>query len=154
MNSSSATRDLVAGVFVLIGLAAIGYLSLQLGGLTLGKSGGMVLFATFDDIGGLSPRAPVRIAGVRVGQVESISLDDDLRAKVVLDLAADLEISIDTAAAIRTSGLLGDQFISLELGAEDEIMKAGGNFAYTESAMNLDKLIGSLVHGSALGDDE
>jgi phospholipid/cholesterol/gamma-HCH transport system substrate-binding protein len=148
---STSNRDLAVGLFVALGIAALGYLSLQVGGLSLGRHGGMMLFATFDDIGGLSERAPVKIGGVRVGAVESISLDEDLRARVTLDLDLGLELSIDTAAAIRTSGLLGDQFVALEPGAEDELMKAGEDFAFTESALNLDKLIGTLVHGDGLG---
>ncbi len=148
---STSNRDLAVGAFVLLGMVALAYLSLQVGGLSLGREGGLTLFATFDDIGGLSPRAPVKIGGVRVGEVESISLDADLRARVTLDLAHDLALSVDTAAAIRTSGLLGDQFVALEPGAEEEILRAGEAFAFTESAINLDKLIGTLVHGDGLG---
>jgi len=150
---SSAARDLAVGAFVLAGLLAIAYLALQVGGLTLKREGGLVLFATFDDVGGLTPRAPVRISGVRVGQVETIDLDDDLRARVKLDLQDDLEISVDSAASIRTAGLLGDQFIALEPGAEDEVLGFGEQFSFTENAINLDKLIGTLVHGNALSDD-
>ncbi|MDE0885087.1 MAG: outer membrane lipid asymmetry maintenance protein MlaD [Myxococcota bacterium] len=148
---SNSNRDLAVGVFVLLGLGVIAYLSLQVGGLSLREPGGLVLFATFDDIGGLSPRSSVRIGGVKVGRVESIDLDDDLRARVRLNLARDLELSVDTAAAIRTSGLLGDQFVALEPGAEDELLVTGEDFAFTESAINLDKLIGSVVHGEGLG---
>ncbi len=148
---SNSNRDLAVGVFVLIGLGMIGYLSLQIGGLSLRDPGGLILFATFDDIGGLSPRSSVRVGGVRVGRVESIDLDEDLRARVRLNLARDLELSIDSAAAIRTSGLLGDQFIALEPGAEDEFLVSGEEFAFTENAMNLDRLIGSVVHGDGLG---
>lgn len=152
---SNSTRDLAVGLFVLLGLLAIAYLSLQVGGLTLKREGGLVLFATFDDIGGLSERAPVRISGVRVGQVEQIVLDEDLRAEVKLDLQRDLELSIDSYAAIRTAGLLGDQFIALEPGAEDQMLRSGETFSFTESATNLDKLIGAVVHGDALsGGDE
>lgn len=151
---SSSSRDLVVGLFVLIGLVAVAYLSLQIGGLSLRREGELQLFATFDDIGGLSARAPVRISGVRVGQVESIDLDPDLRARVVMNLDSDLELSIDTAAAIRTSGLLGDQFVALEPGAEDETLRAGEDFSFTESAVNLDKLIGAVVHGSGLSGDD
>ena len=151
----NSIRDFAVGLFVLMGLLAIGYLSLQVGGLTLQREGGLVLYATFDDIGGLSERAPVRISGVRVGQVEQIILDEDLRAKVKLDLQSDLALSIDSYAAIRTSGLLGDQFIALEPGAEDEMLRPGEAFSFTESATNLDKLIGAVVHGDALsGGDE
>jgi phospholipid/cholesterol/gamma-HCH transport system substrate-binding protein len=152
---SSSTRDLIVGLFVATGLAAIGYLSIQIGGLSLAREGGLTLFATFDDIGGLSPRSPVRISGVRVGEVDAIELDDELRARVRLDLAPNLELSVDTAAAIRTAGLLGDQFVALEPGAEDALLESGEEFAFTESAFNLDKLVGAVVHGgSGLGDDD
>ncbi|MBW2229207.1 MAG: outer membrane lipid asymmetry maintenance protein MlaD [Deltaproteobacteria bacterium] len=146
---SSSTRDLMVGVFVLIGLMAIGWLSLRIGGLSFSREGGLVLFATFDDVGGLSRRSPVRIAGVRVGQVDSIELDEDLRARVVIDVQPDLELSIDTAAAIRTSGLLGDQFMSLEPGADDLLLESGDDFSFTESAWSVDALVGELVHGDA-----
>jgi phospholipid/cholesterol/gamma-HCH transport system substrate-binding protein len=146
---SSSTRDLAVGAFVLLGLLAIAYLSLQVGGLSLRSEGGMILYATFDDIGGLTARSPVRIAGVRVGRVEAIELDDDLRARVRMNVAPTLDLSIDTAAAIRTSGLLGDQFIALEPGAEDAVLQSGEAFSFTESAWNVDALVGALVHGSA-----
>jgi phospholipid/cholesterol/gamma-HCH transport system substrate-binding protein len=148
---STSNRDLGVGLFVLLGLAVIAYLSLQVGGLSLRDSGGLVLYATFDDIGGLSPRSSVRIGGVRVGRVESIDLDEDLRARVELNLMQDLELPVDSAAAIRTSGLLGDQFVALEPGAEDDFLVSGEDFSFTESAMNLDKLIGTVVHGDGLG---
>lgn len=149
---SNSTRDLVVGLFVLMGLAAIGYLSLQVGGLEFGGEKRIVLHATFDDIGGLSVRAPVRIAGVKIGQVSAIDLDDDLRAEVALEVEPDLGLSIDSAAAIRTSGLLGDQFISVELGAEDAVLEDGEEFTFTESAFSIDKLIGRFIHDAGVSD--
>lgn len=149
---SNSTRDLIVGVFVLAGLGALAYLSLQVGGLELGGGERIVLRATFDDIGGLSVRAPVRIAGVKIGQISAIELDDDLRATVSLEVEADLELSIDSTAAIRTSGLLGDQFVSVELGAEDEALKDGEEFQYAESALSIDKLVGRLVHDAGVSD--
>jgi phospholipid/cholesterol/gamma-HCH transport system substrate-binding protein len=144
---NNPTRDLIVGLFVLAGLGAVAYLSLQVGGLDLGGGERIVLRATFDDIGGLSVRAPVRIAGVKVGQISAIELDEDLRAVVSLEVEADLELSIDSTAAIRTSGLLGDQFVSVELGAEDEVLKEGEEFQFAISAFSIDKLVGQLVHG-------
>lgn len=144
---SSPVRDLIVGVFVLVGILALAYLSLQIGSLSLQSQGGLTLFATFDDIGGLSNRSAVRIGGVRVGRVTAIELDQDLRPRVELDLAEDLELTIDTMAAIRTSGLLGDQFIALEPGAEEEFLVSGEDVVFTEGATNLDKLIGAVVHG-------
>lgn len=149
---TSSSRDLAVGVFVAIGLLALAYLSFQLGGLSLAPRSGFIVYATFDDIGGLSARAPVRISGVRVGTVESIELDGDLRARVKLDLDPDLELSVDSSAAIRTAGLLGDQFIALEPGAEDALLQPGEEVAFTESANNIDKLIGTVVHGASLSE--
>jgi phospholipid/cholesterol/gamma-HCH transport system substrate-binding protein len=150
---SSATRDFIVGLFVLAGLLAVAYLSTVLGGLSYRGDGSFRLVAIFDDIGGLSQRSPVKIAGVKVGQVAEIALDEDLRARVALDLDARLELPVDSSAAIRTAGLLGDQFVSLEPGAEDELLAPGEFFTYTESALSLDKLVGRLVHGDAFGDE-
>ncbi len=147
-----ATRDLIVGVFVLAGLAALGYLSLQVGGLEIRGDDRMILRATFDDIGGLAVRAPVRISGVKIGQVSRIELDDDLRAEVSLEVDSNVGLSIDSSAAIRTAGLLGDQFISVELGAEDEVLREGEAFTFTESALSIDKLVGRLVHDAGVGD--
>lgn len=147
---SNATRDLIVGAFVLVGLLALGYLSLQIGGLELGGGDRIVLKATFDDIGGLTVRAPVRIAGVKIGQVEVIELDDDLRATVSMSVDAGYGISIDSSAAIRTAGLLGDQFIAVELGAEDDVLADGEFFSFTDSALSIDKLVGRLVHDAGV----
>jgi phospholipid/cholesterol/gamma-HCH transport system substrate-binding protein len=149
---SNATRDLIVGCFVLVGLAALAYLSLQVGGLELGRGKQITLRATFDDIGGLSVRAPVRIAGVKIGQVSAIDLDEDLRATVSMEVEDGIGLSIDSSAAIRTAGLLGDQFISVELGAEDAVLRNGEEFAFTESALSIDKLVGRLVHDAGVSD--
>lgn len=146
---TSTTRDFVVGLFVLVSLVAVAYLSASLGGLSYKGEGGFELVAVFDDVGGLSQRSPVKISGVKVGQVAGIQLDEDLRARVALDLDPVLELPIDSSAAIRTAGLLGDQFVSLEPGAEDDLLQPGEVFTYTESALSLDKLVGRLVHGDA-----
>lgn len=149
---SNSTREFVVGLFVLIGLGTLAYLSLQVGGLEFGGAKRITLRATFDDIGGLSVRAPVRIGGVKIGQVSAIDLDEDLRAEVALAVDPDVGLSVDSAAAIRTSGLLGDQFISVELGAEDAVLEDGEEFTFTESAFSIDKLIGRLVHNAGVSD--
>ena len=151
---SSSTQDLIVGLFVLAGIASLAYLSVQVGGLELRRRDPLSLVATFDDIGGLSVRAPVRIAGVKIGQVDQIELDEDLRARVTLGVEPDLDLSIDSSAAIRTAGLLGDQFIAVELGAEDESLTDGEEFSFTTSALSLDKLVGQLVHSVDLGGDD
>ncbi|HJQ74642.1 MAG TPA: outer membrane lipid asymmetry maintenance protein MlaD [Gaiellaceae bacterium] len=140
-------RDLVVGCFVLAGLAAVAYLSLGVGGVSLRRSGGLRLYADFDEIGGLKPRAQVVISGVKVGQVDSIDLDQDYRARVALDLDPRLQLPVDTSASIMTSGLLGDRYISLQLGGETEMLKPGDRLAMTESAVVLERLLGKLVYG-------
>lgn len=149
----SATRDLVVGIFVATGLAAIGYLSLQVGGLSYAGPGGFELQATFDEIGGLRPRAPVSIAGVTVGRVERIDLDELLRARVTLDLDPALELPIDTRAAVRTSGVLGDQFIALEPGGEEDLLTSGEPIQFTDPALSLERLIGKFVQDSGIEDE-
>jgi phospholipid/cholesterol/gamma-HCH transport system substrate-binding protein len=151
---TSATRDLIVGLFVLSGLAALAYLSIQVGGMAYTGPGGLELHATFDEVGGLRPRAPIAIAGVKVGQVSRIELDPDLRARVTLDLDPELRLPTDTSARIVTSGLLGDQFVILEPGAEDDMLEAGGEIDITESAILLESLIGKFVNDAGLGEGE
>lgn len=146
----SPVRDLVLGLFVAAGLGTLGYLSIQVGGLQYAGNGGLVLHATFDEIGGLKARAPVTIAGVTVGQVKSIALDDLLRARVTLEVDADLELPVDSSAGIRTQGLLGDQLIALEPGGEEDLLASGDEFEYTESALSIERLIGRFVQNSGV----
>jgi len=146
--SRSPTRDLLVGLFVLAGLGAIAYLSFSIGGLSYGGPGGLTVYASFDQIGGLKPRAPVVISGVKVGQVESIALDGSFRARARLDLDAHLKIPTDTTASIMTSGILGDRYVSLQLGGEEQYLKDGGEITFTESAVILERLIGKLIHNT------
>ncbi len=153
MNSSKKL-DWIVGLFVLLGLGAIATLSISIGGATYSGKGGLTLYATFDEIGGLKDRAPVLIAGVKVGLVEGISLSEDYRAKVQFDVDDTLVLPIDSSASIRTAGLLGDQFIHLELGAEEEALVAGEEMAYTEDAIVIETLIGKLVHNLGIDKDK
>jgi phospholipid/cholesterol/gamma-HCH transport system substrate-binding protein len=141
---------LIVGLFVAVGLAAIAYLSIQVGGVSHPGRGGLVLHATFDQIGGLKPRAPVSVAGVTVGQVRDISLDEALRARVTLEVDKGIELPVDSSAAIHTAGLLGDQFVALEPGGEDAMLKDGDEIEFTESALSVERLIGKFVHDSGI----
>jgi phospholipid/cholesterol/gamma-HCH transport system substrate-binding protein len=149
---ASPARDLTVGLFVLAGLAALAYLSVQVGGV--GGPGGLTLYATFDQIGGLTARSPVVVSGVEVGQVSSIVLDEDLRARVELDVDPSLELPVDTSASIMTQGVLGNQFVALEPGGEDELLQPGEEIAFTESAVLLERLIGKFVNNAGLDEEE
>jgi phospholipid/cholesterol/gamma-HCH transport system substrate-binding protein len=146
--SRAPARDFVVGLFVLAGLGAIAYLSTNVGGFSLQRDGGLKLHAAFDQTGGLKARAPVVIAGVKVGQVDSISLDKNFRARVDMNLQRNLQIPVDTTASIVTAGLLGDRYISLQLGGEEKYLKSGDEITMTESAVILERLIGKLIHNT------
>ncbi|MEA2626271.1 MAG: phospholipid/cholesterol/gamma-HCH transport system substrate-binding protein [Candidatus Binatota bacterium] len=150
--SPSPVRDFIVGIFVLLGLAAVGYLSFSVGGLSYAAPAGFTVYARFDETGGLKSRAPVEIAGVKVGRVTGIVLDENYRARVSMDLEPELKLPTDTTASIVTSGILGDRYITLQPGGEDQLLKNGDEIAFTESAIILERLIGKLVHGS-VGDE-
>jgi phospholipid/cholesterol/gamma-HCH transport system substrate-binding protein len=142
----SPVRDLLVGCFLLVGIAAVGYLSIRVGGLGSGPPGGFTVYASFDEIGGLKPRAPVVISGVKVGQVKAITLDKSYRARVELDLDPHVELPVDTSASIVTSGVLGDRYIQLQLGGDPQALKNGEDIGFTEPAVILERLIGKFIH--------
>ena len=144
----SPTRDLLVGLFVLAGLGAIAYLSINVGGLSYAGPGGLTLYASFDQTGGLKPRAPVVISGVKVGQIAAIDLGADYRARATLDIDKKLALPTDTTASIQTAGLLGDRYVALQLGGEEQTLKSGDEITFTESAVILERLIGKLVHNA------
>lgn len=150
----SPSRDLAVGLFVLAGLCAVAWLSVRVGGLTLGPGERVVFHATFDQVGGLKPRSPVVVAGVKVGNVTEIVLGDDLRAHVSLDVEGRLKLPDDTSAAIRTSGLLGDQFIALEPGGSEETLAPGATIAFTQNALSIESLIAKFATGLGTGGEK
>jgi len=143
--AETMTRDVGVGLFVLAGLAALAYLSLTLGGVSLGGPETVRLVARFDEVGGLKPRAPVVVGGVKVGEVRSITLDEDLYPEVVVSVRKDVPLPADTSALILTSGVLGDQYLALEPGAEEELLRAGDEILYTQGAVILERLIGKMI---------
>jgi phospholipid/cholesterol/gamma-HCH transport system substrate-binding protein len=145
--SRSPIRDLLVGVFVLSGLAALAYLSIQLGSATYSGPGGLTLYANFDEVGGLAARSPVVIGGVKVGQVKKIQLapDGSFRARVTMDIDKSLKIPDDTQAAVLTQGVLGNQYVGLQPGGSDTLLKDGGEIAYTQSAVVIERLIGKVI---------
>ena len=144
-------RDLAVGCFVLLGIAAVAYLSVSIGGLGNGGPTGLELVANFDEIGGLKPRAAVVVSGVKVGQVESIRLGDDYRARVTLTVDPVLALPVDSTASIMTAGVLGDRYVSLQLGGEPDTLKNGDVIDFTESAVVLERVLGKIVHNLGAG---
>lgn len=148
---SRTTLDLWVGFFVVLGFAALVFLAMKVGSFT-GLNGAALysVEAPFDNIGGLKVRAPVKSAGVLVGRVADIRFDaQSYRAVVRLDLDTRYEFPRDTIATILTSGLLGEQYVGLEPGADIDMLKSGDAIQITQSAVVLEKLIGQFMFNKA-----
>ncbi len=143
--------ETLVGLFVLLGMAGLVFLALK--AANLGSTGGGDTYqvqARFDNIGGLKARAPVRTAGVTVGRIRSIALDPKtFQGVVVMEIERGYQFPKDTAAKILTAGLLGDQYVGLEPGGDDQNLKAGDTLAQTQSAVVLENLIGQFLTGRA-----
>lgn len=144
---SRTLLDIWVGIFVAIGIAATVFISLRVANLTSVRGAETyTVTADFENIGGLKIRAPVKSSGVVVGRVKDIQLDTNRYVAVVsLELEQRYPFSQDTSASILTSGLLGEQYIGLETGADPEMLKDGDTIMITSSAMVLERLIGSFM---------
>lgn len=143
--------DLWVGLFVIAGIVALLFLALKVGSMSaVTTSSSYEVVARFDNIGGLKPRAPVKSAGVVVGRVEDIRFDNETyEAAVTLRLDKRYAFPKDTSAAIMTSGLLGEQYIGLEAGGDDQMLKDRDRIFLTQSAVVLENLIGQFIYGKA-----
>lgn len=144
------TIEIIVGLFMVAGLAALLVLALQVSGLSpKAAESTYTLYANFNDTGGLTPRGKVSMAGVTVGTIESISLDKEtFQARVRMSIHAEVDnIPADSSAVIRTSGLLGEQYIDISIGGDMESLQAGDTFYSTQSAMNLERLISNFASG-------
>jgi len=138
--------ELSVGVFLLAGILCLGYLSIKLAKMEVIGGSGYELVAQFANIGGLKEGSSVVIAGVDVGRVKSIRLED-YEAEVVLVLPQEIEIQEDAIASIKTKGLIGEKFIQITPGGSDMIMKSGDRIRETEPAVDMESLISNFVFG-------
>ena len=140
--------ELVVGVFVLIGIAALAYLAIKLGKLEIVGGHQRDIQAVFDSVAGLKTGAGVEVAGVQVGQVKRIALDGE-RALVTLAVQPHVKVYQDAIASVKTRGLIGDKYVSLSPGGSDKELPPGGKIRDTESGVDLEAVIGEFIHGSA-----
>jgi len=138
--------NIAVGFFVVLGILALGYLSIKLGRVSLLGGGGYLVAADFPSVGGLKSGASVEIAGVEVGRVESIGLND-YQAHVVLRLNSNVQLQEDSIASIKTKGLIGEKFIRISPGASEKLIKAGGRIREVEAPVDLEELISKYVFG-------
>lgn len=143
--------DVWVGLFVLLGLAALVFLALKSANLLqLDWRQGYQVTARFDNIGGLKPQAAVRSAGVVVGRVESITFDDKIyQAQVTLKLQDRYAFPKDSSIKILTSGLLGEQYLGIEAGADEAMLAEGDRIVATQSAVVLENLISQFLYSKA-----
>ncbi len=138
--------ELIVGVFVLVGIVCLGYLSIKLGKLELISGNLYEVEAPFNSASGLKPGAAVEIAGVEVGRVRSIVLKND-QAVVRLAVHNEIKLYSDTFASIKTRGIIGEKFLALSPGGGGDPLQAGGTIRDTESGLDLEELVSQYVHG-------
>ena len=143
--------DLWVGFFVLLGIAAVLFLALKVGNLSSAHmSESYVLEAKFDNIGGLKVRGPVKSAGVVVGRIADIKFDAaSYEAVVIMNIDGRYQFPKDTFASVLTAGLLGEQYIGLDAGGDETMLKAGDKISKTQSAVVLEKLISQFLFSKA-----
>ena len=140
--------ETVVGLFVLLGIASLAWLSVKLGKLDIVGGDYVPVHAEFASVSGLKQGASVEIAGVEVGKVDAITLRD-YKADVLMQIRRGVGLQEDTIASIRTRGLIGDKFVNLAPGGSDRLIPPDGKIRETESAVDLEGLIGEFIHGSA-----
>jgi len=154
--SDKAKIELAVGTFVVIGLAALLMLALKVSNLSSFTGGNNYeLNASFENIGGLKVRAPVMMAGVRIGEVKGIGLDmETFEAQVTLSISGKYaSLPKDSSASIFTSGLLGEQYIAMDAGGEEAALKNGDDIVLSQSAMVLEQVLGQFLFSKAAGDE-
>ena len=149
--------ETTVGAFIVLGVLALLFLSLNVSGLSIkeGTADTYRLYAHFDNAGSLSPRSKVSMAGVTIGRVVNIDLDKKTyMANVAMDIFKDVDnIPIDSTASISTSGLIGDQYVNISIGGESEYLVDGELFDDTQSAMVLEDLIGKFLFNATDSSD-
>ncbi len=141
--------ETAVGIFMIIGIACVGYLTIKLGQMELIGGNYYPVFASFQSVSGLKTGAQVEMAGVPIGRVESITLDHERQeARVGLEIEKGVELSEDILASVKTSGLIGDKYIMLTPGSGMAMLEPGGTITETESAIDIESLISKYVFGS------
>jgi phospholipid/cholesterol/gamma-HCH transport system substrate-binding protein len=145
MPRRSLSTEFFVGIFTLCGVAAAGYLSIGLGDLKLFGPRQYSVLAEFDNIAGLKTGASVEIAGVQVGQVTAINLNDPA-ALVTLSLEEGVKLRDDDIASVRTKGIIGDKYIKISRGGSERFIPENGKLTETESAVDIEDIIGKIIH--------
>lgn len=149
---TNRTVEVTVGIFVALGLAAMFVLAMKVSNISsLAPADGYTITAKFDNVGGLKVRAPVTMAGVRIGRVSDIGFDSrTFEAIVTVTILSQFnQLPADTSASIYTAGLLGEQYVGLEPGGDDNLLENGSEIELTQSALVLEQVIGQFLYSKA-----
>ena len=148
------SMESAVGIFVVIGLLCVGYMTINLGKVSLFSDDYYVLYAHFGSVSGLRGDSPVEINGIAVGRVDRLSMDQEKQAALVaLKIRRGVNVYDDAIASVKTAGLIGDKFIKIDPGGSGEILKPGGTIIDTASPIDIEELIGKYVFGDIRKDD-
>ena len=144
-----ASLEAIVGIFVVVGILCLAYLSIKLGKMELLGGNYYELNAGFSSVSGLKAGASVEIAGVDIGRVDRIELDPSrgYMARVFLRIKTGVKLTDDSIASIRTRGIIGDKFVLIKPGGAEKLLADGGKIRETESAVDLEQLISEYIHG-------
>ncbi|MEJ5226594.1 outer membrane lipid asymmetry maintenance protein MlaD [Thermodesulfovibrio sp.] len=139
--------EIAVGIFVLIGILALGYLSFRLGKIELFSADSYTIYAEFDKVGGIKKGSVVEIAGVPIGSVERVSINDKYHAVVEIKIRSSIKLPDDSIASIRTKGLIGEKYIQITPGGSDRYIAKGGRIRETESSIDIEEVLSKYVFG-------
>jgi phospholipid/cholesterol/gamma-HCH transport system substrate-binding protein len=147
---ATRTTQLIVGIFAILGIIALAVLSISLGKISIFPPPGYTLYASFDNISGLKVGDQIQLAGVQVGKVVNIGIKE-YRALVTLRINQGVKIDDEAIAAVKTSGIIGDKYVSIQLGPGDRTLSDGDTIRQTQSAFVLEDAIGQLINSSGSG---
>ena len=146
---STAKLEMIVGVFMVIGILCLGYVSIKLGKMEIIGGDYYSVSASFNSVSGLKPGARVEVAGVEIGKVDRIMLDPKSgdQAVAYLKIKSGVKVTDDVIASVRTSGIIGDKFIKLTQGGSEQYLSDNGRIKDTESAIDIEELVAKFIHG-------
>jgi len=147
--------ETLVGIFVVIGLLCVAYMTVKLGKVSLFGDNYYSLYARFGSVSGLREGSPIEIDGIEVGRVARLTLDQERQLPfVTLKIRKDVRVYDDASAAIKTAGLIGDKFVKIDPGGGGEVLKPGGTITETTSATDIEELISKYAFGDVKKDDK
>lgn len=141
--------EMIVGAFVLAGIISIGWMALKLGQIGGMGASGYSLEAIFDDAGGMRSGSDVMMAGVVIGRVSDVRINEDSEAQLILLIHDDISITADAIASVRTKGIIGERYVRISQGGDDDLLQAGDEIEETESAINIEDLVSKYIFSSS-----